>query len=52
LNRELVPNYKAIAARASLSYTTLSCRFIVLLSLGPNQILKFDNALLMCKKKL
>jgi len=27
LNRELVPNYKAIAARASLSYTTLSRRF-------------------------
>ena len=27
LNRELVLNYKAIAARASLSRTTLSCRF-------------------------
>ena len=27
LNRELVPNYKAIAARASLGYTTLSRRF-------------------------
>jgi len=27
LNRELVPNYKAIAARASLGRTTLSCRF-------------------------
>ena len=27
LNRELVPNYEAIAARASLSCTTLSRRF-------------------------
>jgi AraC-like DNA-binding protein len=27
LNRELVPNYKAIAARAGLSYTTLSYQF-------------------------
>jgi hypothetical protein len=27
LNRELVPNYKAIAARASLGRTTLSRRF-------------------------
>jgi hypothetical protein len=27
LNREIVPNYKAIAARASLGRTTLNCRF-------------------------
>jgi uncharacterized protein YchJ len=27
LNRELVPNYKAIAARASLGRTTLNYRF-------------------------
>jgi AraC-like DNA-binding protein len=27
LNKELVPNYKAIAARAGLSRTTLSRRF-------------------------
>ena len=27
LNKELVPNYKAIAARASLGRTTLNCRF-------------------------
>jgi len=27
LNRELVPNYKAIVARASLSYITLNCQF-------------------------
>jgi hypothetical protein len=27
LNKELVPNYKAIVARASLSYITLSYRF-------------------------
>jgi len=27
LNRELAPNYKAIIARASLGYITLSCRF-------------------------
>jgi hypothetical protein len=27
LNKELVPNYKAIAARASLGRTTLSRRF-------------------------
>jgi hypothetical protein len=27
LNRELVPNYKAIAVRAGLSYITLSCQF-------------------------